>query len=193
MSKRIKYIDGHLIEYEVLKLVDKYDPILYTPTQELDFNDLPINLAYLTLSMVETMSKHGGLGISANQVGFPYRVCSVNLGEEVLTMYNPKLLMYSGAISKMKEGCLSFPGLFLQTGRFDAVVVEFQRIDGEKVTKSFEGIAAICVQHELDHLDGVAFTKRVSPIVLEREQRKMKKNMKKMRQVMEEEARKVSY
>jgi peptide deformylase len=193
MSKKIKYIDGNLVEFELFKLVDKYDPVLYTPTQPINFADPQIDLGYLTLSLIETMTHHNGMGISANQVGLPYRVCVINMGKEAFPMFNPKITMRAGGASKLREGCLSFPGLYLETGRFDACTVEFQSIDGSKHTLSFEGIPAVCIQHELDHLDGVAFTKRVSPLVLEREQRKIKKNLKKMRQVAEREQDSISY
>lgn len=193
MSKKIKYIDGNLVEFELLKLVDKYDPILYTPTQPIDFANPQVDLGYLTLSLIETMTHNHGMGISANQVGLPYRVCAINMGKEAIVMFNPKIVMLSGAKSKLREGCLSFPGLYLETGRFDACTVEFQGIDSTKHTLSFDSIPAICIQHELDHLDGVAFTKRVSPITLEREQRKIKKNLKKMRQVIEREQDSITY
>lgn len=193
MSKKIKYIDGNLVEFELLKLVDKYDPILYTPTQPIDFANPPMDLGYLTLSLIETMTHHNGMGISANQVGLPYRVCVINMGKEAIPLFNPKITILAGGKSKLREGCLSFPGLYIDTGRFDACTVEFQSINGEKRTLSFDSIPAVCIQHELDHLDGVAFTKRVSPLVLEREQRKVKKNLKKMRQVVEREQDSLSY
>ena len=192
MSKKIKYIDGNLVEFELLKLVDKYDPILYTPTQPIDFANPQVDLGYLTLSLIETMTHNHGMGISANQVGLPYRVCVINMGRDAIVMFNPKITMLAGGASKLREGCLSFPGPYLETGRFDACTVEFQSIDGTKQVLSFDSIPAVCIQHELDHLDGVAFTKRVSPIILEREQRKVKKNLKKMRQVVDREQEIVS-
>lgn len=193
MSKKIKYVDGNLVEFELLKLVDKYDPILYTPTTPIDFDNPQVDLGYLTLSLIETMVHNHGMGISANQVGIPYRVCAINMGKEAIVMFNPKITMLAGGASKLREGCLSFPGLYLETGRFDACTVEFQGIDGAKHTLSFDSIPAVCIQHELDHLDGVAFTKRVSPLVLEREKRKIKKNLKKMREVVEREENSISY
>ena len=132
MSKMVKFVDNIMISYEILDLVDKYDPILYKPTIPVDFLDPElqgIDLASLAYTLVETMEKHGGLGLSANQVGLPYRVCVINAGKEAHVMFNPKVVMISGNISKMKEGCLTFPGLFLEIGRPEIVTVEFYGIN----------------------------------------------------------------
>lgn len=188
MSKMLKFVNNVMISYEIYKLVDKYDPILYKPTIPVDFNDPDsqgIDLASLAYSLVETMQHLGGMGLSANQVGIPYRVCTIVAGNDAHVMFNPKVVMTSGGISKMKEGCLSFPGLFLHIGRPELVTVEFYGINGEKQIQSYEGIQAICVQHEIDHLDGICYTKKVSSLILEREKKKVKKNLKKLRQIEE--------
>lgn len=185
MSKMVKFVNGHMISYEVLKLVDKYDPVLHKPTIPVDFNNLreqQIDTAELAYSLVETMNKLGGLGLSANQVGIPYRVCVINVGKEAHVMFNPKVIMTTGNYSKLKEGCLSFPGLYLEVGRLEFVTVEFYAIDGSKQLQSYEGIHSICVQHEIDHLDGICYTKKVSPLVLEREKKKVKKNLRKIKE-----------
>jgi peptide deformylase len=92
-------------------------------------------------------------------------------------MFNPKITNSLG-FSTLKEGCLSFPGLYLSLNRAEAVTIEFQGISGNKEIISLEGIPAVCAQHEIDHLDGICYTKKVSPIVLEREKAKVKKNLK---------------
>lgn len=178
-TKKLKFIDGNMYEYELFDLVDKYDEMLYKPTEEFNFSNPQVNAEKFAFSLAQTMIHYEGMGLSANQVGFPYRVCVVNMGSKAFVMFNPKITMGIG-FSKIKEGCLSFPGLFLQIPRYDAITVQFQGITGETITQSFEGIAAICVQHEIDHLDGICYTKKISPIVLEREKAKIKKNIKKL-------------
>jgi len=180
MGKMVKYIDGNLIEYEILSLVDKHDSILRIPTEEFNFENPQMSPGYIAMSIIETMQKKGGMGLSANQVGLPYRVCAINMGKENWVMFNPRITFKSAIRSTLKEGCLSYPGLFLTIGRAEFVTVEFQALNGQKIVRSFEGIVSTCVQHEIDHLDGIFYTQLVSPIVLEREKGKIKKTLKAM-------------
>jgi len=179
--KKLKYVDGNIFQYEIYDLVDKYNPILYKPTEEYKFSKNYFNqeedAGYIAMSLFETMQSLGGLGLSANQVGLPYRVCAISMGDRVIVMFNPKITNKLG-FSTLKEGCLSFPGLYLSLNRAEAVTIEFQGISGNKEIISLEGIPAVCAQHEIDHLDGICYTKKVSPIVLEREKAKVKKNLK---------------
>jgi len=131
--------------------------------------------------------------LSANQVGLPYRVCAINMGEHNWVLFNPKVINHRYDRSNLKEGCLSFPGLYLQVNRYASVTVEFYTFAGEKKVHTFEGISAVCVQHEIDHLDGICFTQKVSPIILDREKKKIKKNLKKMRQVAVKQEDSISY
>lgn len=186
-KQKIKFIDGNMYQYEVYDLVDKYDQILHKPTERFNFQSPQIDAGYFAMSLAETMIAHDGMGISANQIGKPYRVCAINMGDRAFVLFNPKIVNAIG-VSKLKEGCLSFPGLFLSIPRFDAVTVEFQGITGETMIQSFEGVASICVQHEIDHLDGICYTKKVSPIVLEREKAKIKKNIKKINRIAKRQA-----
>lgn len=186
-KQKIKFIDGNMYQYEVYDLVDKYDQILHKPTEQFNFQSPQIDAGYFAMSLAETMIAHDGMGISANQIGKPYRVCAINMGDRAFVLFNPKIVNAIG-VSKLKEGCLSFPGLFLSIPRFDAVTVEFQGITGETMIQSFEGVASICVQHEIDHLDGICYTKKVSPIILEREKAKIKKNIKKINRIAKRQA-----
>lgn len=184
-TKKLKYIDSDMFQYEIYDLVDKYDPILYKPTEEFNFNGtytLENSPGYIALSLSETMQKYSGLGLSANQVGLKHKVCAINMGNQILIMFNP-VIVNSLGVSQYKEGCLSFPGLYLKVNRAEAITVKFQKLDGEFVTLSFDGISSVCVQHEIDHLNGICYTSKVSPIVLEREKNKVKKNLKKMKKV----------
>lgn len=185
-AKKLKYVDGNMFEYEIYDLVDKYNSILYKPTEEFNFSNPQVRPDYLAVSLVETMSKYGGVGLSANQVGLPYRVCVLNMGANAYVMFNPKITNRLG-VSSLREGCLSFPGLFLQIPRAEAVTVESYDFQGNKVIQSFDGMAAVCIQHEIDHLDGICYTKKVSPLLLEREKRKIKKNLKILKKTAEKE------
>jgi peptide deformylase len=184
MSKIIKYIDGQLVEYEIYKLVDSYDPILKQPCKELSFTDSSVKPGYIARSLAETLSKLEGLGLAANQCGIPYRVIAINAGTEIWTLINPKITWKSDAVSDYSEGCLSFPGLYLKVKRPNSIKVEFQDMAGNKVEQTFDGLSATVIQHEVDHLDGICFTDKISPIKLEQAKRKIKTNLKKMKRAV---------
>ena len=191
MAKMIKTYKGDLVEYEIYKLVDFYDPILRQPTTPIKLETLEDfkQAHYIAFSMAETLSNLEGLGLSANQVGLPWRVCAINMGEEIWTMFNPEIIESSYSVADYQEGCLSYPGLYLKLNRPDHIKIRFQAVNGEWVEREFDGLTAVCIQHELDHLDGIVYTDKVSPIKLEQAKRKVKKNLKKMQAFIRERNR----
>lgn len=186
MSKQIKFVDGEMVEYEILPLVDQYDPILRKPCAPIDFENTPgARVAYLAMSVMESCNHYEGLGLSANQIGLDARICAVADIEkqQTLCLINPVAVEYAPINSDYKEGCLSFPGLFLLIGRPEYVIVDFQAVNGETVRKKFEGIMATCVQHEMDHLNGICYTDLVSKIKLDIAKRKVPANLRKIRRM----------
>ena len=183
MTKMIKTYKGDLVEYEIYKLIDYYDPILRQPTKpmKLETVDDFKEAHYMAFSLAETLDKLQGLGLSANQVGLPWRVCAVNMGTEIWTMFNPEIIERSETTTDYQEGCLSYPGLYLKLQRPDYVKVRFQAVNGNFIEQEFNGLTAVCVQHEIDHLDGVMYTDKVSHMKLEQAKRKVKQNVKKMK------------
>lgn len=198
MSKKIKFINGMMYEYEDKFLVDKYDPILKQVLPTFDFSNPPADPKFITMSLIQTMTKHGGLGLAANQVGWPYRVFVMGAGDVAFACFNPEVLEIlpyaeqkdtleeSIDFDDSEEGCLSFPGLFLSVSRAKRIRVRFT--DFNNVTKEtvFEGVTARVFQHELDHLNGVTFTTKVSSIKLEQGKRKVKSNLKKIERQKEQ-------
>jgi peptide deformylase len=184
MSRKISFVDGEMVEWEILKLVDQYDPILRTPTIPVNFDVATgQNIAYASMSLMKTCEYHNGLGLAANQVGIKYSMCAINHIDEnkVFCLINPVITSRSPEMSSYNEGCLSFPGLFLKIPRNSWVEVSFRAGNGTEMTKKFEGIWATCVQHELDHLAGICYTDLVSPIKLDIAKRKIAQNMRKIR------------
>lgn len=188
MEKMVKVYKGDLVEYSVFELVDFYDPILRIPTTPLKLETVEeLKYAhYLAFSMAETLVKLEGLGLSANQVGLPHRICAINMGNEIWTMFNPEIVEHSYTVAGYQEGCLSYPGLYLKLNRPDHIKVRFQATNGEWIEKEFDGLTAVCIQHEIDHLDGVVYTDKVSFIKLEQAKRKVKQNLKKMKRYLQE-------
>lgn len=180
----LKMYNNTMVEYEILSLVDFYDSILRTPTKLWDFQTKTAKeTQYIAYSMMETLTKYKGLGLSANQVGLSYRVFSLNTGNKVWIFFNPQIIVRSETLSPYIEGCLSYPGLYLKLNRPDHIKLRFQAINGDFVEKEFDGLTSVCVQHEVDHLDGIMYTDKISPIKLEQAKRKVKKNLKKIKRI----------
>ena len=151
---------------ETFDLVPPDHPALYKVLPEFDFENAPINANEFASTLVETCRKHNGIGLSANQCGFEYRVFVMGAGEEYVAYFNPKIISSEGE-KHMEEGCLSFPFLNLHITRPEKVEVEYQDYMGEKHTKIFNGISARCFLHELDHMNGIVYTSRVKPLALQ--------------------------
>ncbi len=116
----------------------------------------------------ELTESENGIGLAANQIGINKRVCVVNV-KEPLVLINPRIVERSEDQFMFAEGCLSFPGQHVRTGRFTEVTVEADNHEGklkfsadsEDINDAFE---CACVQHEIDHLDGITmFDRSVTP------------------------------
>ena len=167
MARKLKFYKGDMIEYEIFNLVDFYDQILREPTVPWDFSKrTPKEAEFMAFSMAETLGALGGLGLSANQVGLKDRICVINMGTEIWTMFNPVIVDHGLTPSSYSEGCLSYPGLYLKVPRYNHIKVKFQAVYGQEVEQEFDGLTAVCIQHELDHLDGILYTSKVSPCLL---------------------------
>ena len=157
----------------ILQLVDKDSPILRQEMPIFDFSNPPINPVDLYNNMGETMLAENGLGLSANQVGLPYRMFVIR-ASEVIGVFNPKIVDQSEEQIYLEEGCLSYPGLFVKIKRPKKIKTRFTLPNGEIVTKVFDGLTARCFQHELDHLNGLLYNNRASKFHLDRAKQKAK-------------------
>lgn len=131
--------------------------LLTTTTIPFDFSNPPTNPHELVQSMLQTMVESNGVGLSANQVGLPYRVFVMRGHEHHFAFFNPKIVSMSDNTTTMEEGCLSFPGLIVKVPRANTVRLRFQTQSGGTDTKTFDGLSARVIQHEVDHLDGQLF------------------------------------
>jgi peptide deformylase len=104
-------------------------------------------------TMVYTMYKNSGIGLAAPQVGLCLNMAVVDAGEGVYKLINPILIKKSGT-DTMHEGCLSVPALLVSVKRPKTITVEYTNEFGKKVVKSFSGLTAKAIQHEMDHLKG---------------------------------------
>lgn len=115
-------------------------------------------------AMWDTMKASHGVGLAANQVGFQFAMFVMEgPEEEKVYLVNPKIKSKSTAPANLREGCLSAPGEFLiRPDRAIWVEVEFQDELGENKKRVFKGINAVCVQHEMEHLEGISFMQSTS-------------------------------
>ena len=136
-------------------------------------------------NMFETMKNYGGIGLSANQVGKPYRLfvmgdnLNINKGQKWVCI-NPEITDMSKETIRYKEGCLTFPFLFLDIERPQKVKVKYLNEQLETVEEEFDGIVSRCYQHELDHMQGRVFTELVSKLKLEMALKKRDKEIKRV-------------
>ena len=116
--------------------------------------------------MVETMYKEEGIGLAAPQVNIQQRIITIDLDSEnsnQIVLINPEILESSGETG-IEEGCLSIPGFRGLVPRKEKVTVKALNRDGNEFTLEADGLLAICIQHEIDHLNGVLFVDYLSPL-----------------------------
>ena len=155
-----------------LNLVSETSPVLLQECKEFDFNNPPFDPKEFAQALHDKMVKNDGLGLSANQVGQPYRVFVMRTNEKPYAVFNPKVVDVSDKELTMKEGCLSFPLLYLNVKRPDSVRIRFQNEDGEIRTEKFIGMTARIAQHEFDHMLGKVYTQKASSFETQRAIRK---------------------
>ena len=116
--------------------------------------------------MFETMYKEEGIGLAAPQVNIQQRIITIDLDSEnsnQIVLINPEILESSGETG-IEEGCLSIPGFRGLVPRKEKVTVKALNRDGNEFTLEADGLLAICIQHEIDHLNGVLFVDYLSPL-----------------------------
>ena len=120
----------------------------------------------LARDMAETMYEAPGIGLAATQVDVRARVIVVDASEtrdQLLTLINPEILQQDG-LQVCEEGCLSVPGVYDKVERAEHVVVRYQDLDGAEQTVDATGLLAVCLQHEIDHLQGRVFVEHLSQL-----------------------------
>ncbi|MBY6064212.1 peptide deformylase [Pseudidiomarina sediminum] len=128
-------------------------------------------------AMFETMYESNGVGLAATQVDVHQRLFVADCSEdqnEPLVFINPEITEKDGLFTN-EEGCLSFPGVYAKVERAGKVTVQAQDRNGETFSLTAEGLLAICIQHEIDHLNGKLFVDYLSPLKRDRIRKKLEK------------------
>jgi len=137
-------------------------------------------LATLIEDMLETMYAAPGIGLAATQVDVHKRLIVIDISKEhndPLVLVNPEILSREGEAST-EEGCLSVPGIFDDVKRAAKIRLRAQQRDGTSFERDFDDILAVCIQHEMDHLEGRLFVDYLSDLKRERIRKKLDKDRK---------------
>ncbi len=150
----------------VLEILHYPNPVLKEKSQTIQKIDDSIRK--LVQDLTETMYAAPGVGLAANQVGHPVRLAVIDVTpadqpKQLLVLINPEIVAVEGECT-WDEGCLSVPDCNEEVKRHKKVVVRFQNLQGETLEISGEDLLGIALQHEIDHLDGVLFIDRLSPL-----------------------------
>ncbi|MBP8148137.1 MAG: peptide deformylase [Limnohabitans sp.] len=155
------------------------DPRLHKVAQPVQAVDARVHA--LIDDMLETMYEAGGIGLAATQIDVHERLVVIDTSEErnqPMVLINPEITWMNDERVKGEEGCLSVPGIYDGVERATAVKVTALDRDGQARTIEAEGMLAICIQHELDHLKGKVFVEYLSPLKQGRIKTKMVKAQK---------------
>ncbi|MBX3685071.1 MAG: peptide deformylase [Rhodocyclaceae bacterium] len=150
-------------------------PILRYPDERLHTKAKPVqevddSIRKLVADMAETMYEAPGIGLAATQVNVHLRVVVIDTSEDrskLLALVNPEIIERSGEQS-CEEGCLSVPGIYETVTRAERVRIRALNQKGEAFELEAEGLLAVCIQHELDHLDGKVFVEYLSRLKISR-------------------------
>jgi len=142
------------------------DPVLKKKAEPVtEIND---EIKEILDNMLETMYAANGVGLAANQVGILKQLIVMDAGTKEspkpIKIINPVIIEKSKEKNEYEEGCLSFPGVTEKIYRPAKVKIKFQDINNNEITIDFVGLEATAIQHEIDHLNGILFINRMSPI-----------------------------
>jgi peptide deformylase len=161
-----------MAKLEILEFPDQRLRTVAKPVERFD-----AELARLVEDMTETMYGAQGIGLAATQVNVHRRLLVLDVSERQDTprvYVNPEIVFAEGE-ETCEEGCLSVPGIYAEVSRAETVRVAAQDINGEKFEEDLDGMHAICLQHEMDHLDGKLFVDYLSPLKRRLVSRKLEK------------------
>ena len=162
-----------------LEILRYPDPRLYTKAETVAEVDESVRA--LVRDMAETMYEAPGVGLAATQVNVHKRVVVIDRSEtrdQLLVLINPEIIASEGE-QYCEEGCLSVPGIYEAVERAERVTVRALGIDGEPFTLTADGLLAVCIQHELDHLEGKVFVDYLSRLKQQRIKAKLQKQIRK--------------
>ena len=150
----------------IKKILTEPDPFLRQKSENVDKVDKEVRK--LMDDMLDTMYAAPGIGLAAIQVGVPKRIIVIDLSKEEeknpLYFVNPKIILKSNTKATYEEGCLSVPGQFAEIDRPNQCLINYLDYNGKQQELNAEGLLATCIQHEMDHLEGILFIDYLSKL-----------------------------
>jgi peptide deformylase len=171
----------------IRKILTEPDPFLRQKSNKVDqVND---EIRTLMDDMLETMYNAPGIGLAAIQVGVPKRVIVMDLSREdekknPLYFVNPEIITNSNNDAAYEEGCLSVPGQFAEISRPDKCKVKYLDYNGNEKILDTQGLLATCIQHEMDHLEGILFIDYLSKLKKSMIVKKLSKQKKSLERIV---------
>lgn len=163
------------------KMYHDEDPILHQPADEISPDALKDQGEFFN-RMFLFMKQTGGIGLAAPQIGLPFKFFIMHAPDgKPRVCINPRVHSETEDQIAIKEGCLSYPGLYLTLRRPTSIMVSYNDISGNLVNEELNGMSARVFQHEYDHVNGIVFTDHASSAKLKMAKSKVKQNLKKMR------------
>ena len=160
-----------------MKIYVYENSILRTKSTEVDKVDDDLRL--ILDRMMKVMEKAHGIGLAANQIGIDKRFFVLDVEGRKLKIINPEILEFGDELIEFEEGCLSIPGVYRNVTRPEKIRVKYMDENNEVHEELLEGLISRAFQHELDHLDGVLFIDKISPLsrnLIRKKLELMKKN-----------------
>jgi len=167
-----------------LEVLHYPDPGLRKKAAAIEIVDAHIRT--IASDMLETMYDQGGIGLAATQVNIQQRIVVIDVSEDrnqPRVLINPEIIASEG-VEQMQEGCLSVPGYYDDVERAATIKYSYLTTDGEKIEQDAGGLLSVCIQHEIDHLDGKLFIDYLSPLKRQRLLKKMEKQDKLQAQIL---------
>jgi peptide deformylase len=149
----------------LLNIIHFPDPRLHKVAKPVEAVDARIK--QLVKDMAQTMYEAPGIGLAASQVDVHERVIVIDLSDDqtdLRVLINPEIIWASDEVQTYEEGCLSVPGVYDEVKRASAIKVVALDQEGQKQTFEADGLLAVCIQHEIDHLNGKVFVERLSTL-----------------------------
>ena len=173
-----------------VELLKPNHPLLKEPTMPFNFDDPPMPPDQLFAQLAELMMKNKGMGLAANQIGIPYSVFVIgdpSNEDSIVPVFNPKLISQTGEQYYAEEGCLTYPGLYVNIKRYNIIRTRYTTHHNITDTIKLAGVSSRIFQHEFDHLQGIVFTQRATSYHLD----KAKKGLKKLNRLKKRNAKNV--
>ena len=168
----------------LLNILQYPDPRLKKIAKPITLSSIISNDTKNTIdNMFETMYQAKGIGLAATQVDIQLQIITIDVSEhknQQLCLINPQIIDKPSVMISHEEGCLSFPGVYAKVKRYSSITIEFLELSGQKKILHADNLLSICIQHEIDHLNGITFFDHLSPLkqkILERKLNKLRKQL----------------